>query len=165
MSNTATEFVRLGSVPIQFELENGEPITAAPEKVDVKNETILSVIQIEVEGVETFARITGLTGEETLSFELPSEPEDFESMDDLLQADDLYGSGRHDRGHREGYLISESKYFVPELLGLPAPRCSLTDLVHPVDVQVDVRPVVALLLLDDFVRLQRRRRTRDLVRP
>ena len=50
------------------------------------------------------------------------------------------------------------------MLGLSAPGCNFPNFVQPVDVQIDVHPAVALILLDELPGLQDGGSLRDLPR-
>ncbi|MFB6073352.1 MAG: hypothetical protein ABEJ88_10360 [Halobacterium sp.] len=95
MAKLGAKLVGMGAVPATLVFADGDeqgPLEL--QHVEVDDDTVYAVVYVQSGGTRSLARITGGVDDDELAFQIPTEAAEFESVEELLAADDVFETVR-----------------------------------------------------------------------
>ncbi|NIB98916.1 hypothetical protein [Halobacterium sp. R2-5] len=95
MVTLGTKLVQMDAVPAVLHYEEGGmdgPLELRHVQVD--DDTVNAVVHVQAGGTQSLARVTGGLDDETLELQIPTEPAEFDTVEEFLAADDIFETAR-----------------------------------------------------------------------
>lgn len=95
MVTLGTKLVQMDAVPAMLHYaDGGQDGPLEIQHVQVDDDTVSAVIHVQSGGTQSLARITGGLEADELELQIPTEQDDFDSVEAFLDADDIFETAK-----------------------------------------------------------------------
>lgn len=91
MVSLGTKLVQMDAVPATLHYaDGGQDGPLELQHVHLDGDTVYAVVYVRAGGTRSLARITGGVEDDELAFQIPTEEAEFDAVEDLLAADEVF---------------------------------------------------------------------------